>query len=410
MTKSTKFIGLSCLFLVLTLFNVSCKSNKDVEIPSYQVNLTLDLPEGQQLENLSNLSITFTEWNQKKETKFTDLKNIKLPKGMYSVSVSCLMKVGVKQMNCSGLTQNINLIEEGQTVRVKLTAETEARGFVIEEIFFASTDNESTSPLDYTHDQYIKITNNGDQPLYADGLLIVQSELNTVKNDQLTPSDFIQRGFATNSVYMIPGSGKEHKVDPGKSIIIADQAYNFKQSLPASVDLSKADFEWYDNITTGPFAGKDIDTKAPNLIPVVTNEMAPWRINNLGIFAIGLARVEATDVKALLDQMRQEYSYVRVLPNGRKFDIKSSPIVLTEANMIDVVTLSVVSNYSRQVTPASMDKGYAYCSKVDREPGYGKSIVRKKDQELSQKLGRRTLKDTNNSSEDFDMLVPASLH
>lgn len=401
--------NLICVLIVL-LVNVGCNSDEETKTPKYNVNLLLDLPDGSTMDDISELKVTFTEENQKKKTDFTDLEHIVLPRGLYSVNVSCMLKVGVKHMVCTGLAQNINLIGDAQKLNIKIGAQSEARGFVIEEVFFASTDNGSTSPLDYTHDQYIKITNNGDQPLYADGLLIVQSELNTVKNDNLTPNDFIGRGFAVNSVYMIPGNGMEHKVNPGESIVIADQAYNFKKNFPASVDLSKANFEWYDNIETGPFSGKDIDTDAPNLIPVVTNGMSPWRMNNLGVFAIGLARVESRDVKASLDKMRQKYSYVRVLPNGRRIDINSNPIVLADNNVIDVVTLSVVSNYTRQVTPASMDKGYAYCSKVDKEPGYGKSIIRRLDKELTAKIGHRILVDTNNSGEDFDMLVPASLH
>lgn len=398
------------LAMLLALVNVGCKNDEETSVPKHNVSLALEMPQGCSMSDISELKITFTEENKKKKTEFTSLKDIVLPRGMYSVSVSCVMKVGVKRMVCTGLTQNINLTENAQKINVKLSAQSQARGFVIEEVFFASTDNGSSSPLDYTHDQYIKITNNGDQPLYADGLLIVQSELNTVKNDKLTPADFIERGLAVNSVYMIPGHGKDHMVKPGESIVVADQAYNFKKSLPESVDLSKADFEWYDNIVSGPFAGKDIDTKAPNLVPVVTNEMIPWRMNNLGMFAIALARVEGGDVKAALDKMRQNYSYVRVLPNGRSLTIKSNPIVLGEPNVVDVVTLSVKSNYTRQVTPASMDKGFAYCSNVDKKPGYGKSVIRKTDKELTAKTGHRVLVDTNNSGDDFEMLVPASLH
>ena len=112
--------------MLLALVNVGCKNDEETSVPKHNVSLALEIPQGCSMNDISELKITFTEENQKKKTEFTSLKDIVLPRGMYSVSVSCVMKVGVKRMVCTGLTQNINLTENAQKINVKLSAQSQA--------------------------------------------------------------------------------------------------------------------------------------------------------------------------------------------------------------------------------------------------------------------------------------------
>ena len=63
----------------------------------------------------------------------------------------------------------------------------------------------------YSGDQYIKIYNNSDSVLYADGLVILESAFNTAQQYEYTP-DIMSQAMAVQCVYVIPGNGKDYPV------------------------------------------------------------------------------------------------------------------------------------------------------------------------------------------------------
>ncbi|MBQ6649599.1 MAG: DUF4876 domain-containing protein, partial [Muribaculaceae bacterium] len=74
--------------------------------------------------------------------------------------------------------------------------------------------------------------------------------------------------------------------------------------------------------------------------------------------------------------------------------------------IVDAVNCSVEAEYAWNVTHSSLDRGYAYCGTMDHDKTrYFHSVRRKM---LYLKDGKPVLKDTNNSSEDFNSHVIAS--
>lgn len=65
----------------------------------------------------------------------------------------------------------------------------------------------------YDGDKYIKIYNNTDKVLYADGLSIVGSAFQTVDKQDYTP-DIMKEAMAVSAILTIPGNGTEYPVNP----------------------------------------------------------------------------------------------------------------------------------------------------------------------------------------------------
>ena len=115
----------------------------------------------------------------------------------------------------------------------------------------------------YNGDQYVKIYNNTDHVLYADGVSLMESKFITVTKYDYTP-DIMKEAMTVQAIYTIPGNGTDHPVQPGESLIICDTGMDHRVANPNSFDLSRADFEWYDESSVP--AHMDIDSPTvPNL-------------------------------------------------------------------------------------------------------------------------------------------------
>ena len=108
------------------------------------------------------------------------------------------------------------------TVTIKQSDITlQAGEFVIEEIYFTGTALPETGKPDrWLGDQYIKIRNNSDEDLYADGMmLILSSGLNSGMNSEMIEGkDFRKECCAGNAFYCIPGNGQDVLVKAGELI------------------------------------------------------------------------------------------------------------------------------------------------------------------------------------------------
>ena len=103
---------------------------------------------------------------------------------------------------------------------------------LIEEIFFTSNALPETGrPEKHNGDQYYKLTNNTDEVLYADGVMIMESKINsTLPYEYITPIKDTHTGIQT--AYCIPGNGKDIPVKPGESLVIANNAQNHTLENP----------------------------------------------------------------------------------------------------------------------------------------------------------------------------------
>lgn len=276
--------------------------------------------------------------------------------------------------------------------------------FVIEEIYFTGTAlPETGSPDKYQGDQYIKIRNNTDEDLYADGMLLIlqSSVLSNMEGEIPAAVDFREEYCAGQAFYAIPGSGRDVPVKAGESLIIVNNAQNHLESNPDSWDATTADFEWYDESSNENFL--DIDNPAvPNLDKWYAQTLTVHSLHNRGAYGIAIAMPPAgTTGEQFLQDHPIGDGYYYHTPNGYEMPIKG--YFVPNEWVLDAVNTGGRNTFGMAPWGTSLDAGYTWCGTEDSDPDrFNKSVIRKTGAD-----GK--LVDTNNSSNDFTPNTTPSL-
>ena len=139
----------------------------------------------------------------------------------------------------------------------------------------------------YTDDQYIKIGNNSDTTMYADGIAFIESFFTSDDKHDYQP-DIRNEAMTISAIYVIPGTGHDVPVLPGKELLIALTAIDHRPINPNSFDLRKADFEIYDK-SSHPEGDQD-NPKVPNLLNWYANFNGTFVMHTRGVKSYALAR------------------------------------------------------------------------------------------------------------------------
>lgn len=280
--------------------------------------------------------------------------------------------------------------------------------FVIEEIYFTGTAlPETGSPDKYQGDQYIKIRNNTDEDLYADGmLLILQSSVLSNKEGEIPAAvDFREEYCAGQAFYAIPGSGRDVPVKAGESLIIVNNAQNHLESNPDSWDATTADFEWYDESSNENFLDTD-NPAVPNLDKWYAQTLTVHSLHNRGAYGIAIAMPPAgtTGEQFLQDHpIGDGYYYIFHSPNGSDSEMPIKGYFVPNEWVLDAVNTGGRNTFGMAPWGTSLDAGYTWCGTEDSDPDrFNKSVIRKTGAD-----GK--LIDTNNSSNDFTPNTTPSL-
>lgn len=408
------------LFMILLCVTAiaSCSSDdgSSVDTTPTDLKIMFQLPDGYADDaTLTDLSITLTDINTQRKTTFNgnaaeDLSiTLKaVPGGYYRIDATGKLNyrnkdlVG-KQVDVLAYSEGIILTREAPIAALKLqvTSQPEAdpadiayRGFVLGEIFCAGTANRQGNY--YYADKYFVIYNNTDHVLYADSLVIAESDFLTTMKQEYTP-DIMPTDMAVSAIYMIPGSGHDVPVQPGGKLLVVDNAVNHTVANPNSWDMTKADYEWYDESTNPQFT--DIDNpNVPNLERIYSSTLTLWSPHSQGFKSYALARMHA-DRKTFLTDYMYDYTYHLVGQTGEA-DMTGSAYRLPNSWILDAVNMSVPALFQWIVTSPTLDKGYTYCADFGWDDSrYGKSVRRK----VKAMDGTRAiLQDTNNSTDDFE--------
>jgi hypothetical protein len=296
--------------------------------------------------------------------------------------------------------------------------------FVIKQIYYAGS---SAANGAIFRDQFFEIYNNSNATLYADSLYVAQVIGNNTAATRvdLTKAYFQSSGqydwaksvnmSATNpntayiyakTVFMIPGTGKQYPVEPGKSIIIAATALNHQSPYigtdgksvtvkdpSLTIDLSKADFEVYlgDQSNINPLAS-DIDNPSVTNVKVIDNN------TNRDLILDNLGRDGLVIFKTLADVKTWPKF---ATPDETQITIDTKLYIQVPVQyIIDGVSLqqTVVASRIAKRLPDVLDAGETY---VPAGSYSSQSVVRKTSKTVG---GRVVLKDTNNSTADFGYL------
>ncbi len=255
---------------------------------------------------------------------------------------------------------------------------------VFKEIYY--TGSRTPAGGSYFLDQFYEIYNNSTETVYADGLILAHV-FPTVAHMQpvLGWSDDLEH-VHLSSVWRVPGGGTDHPIAPGESFIISQNGTNHREDPNGNPDTpyagSIADFETFvDREDT-----RDIDNAGvPNMEMLHHGSMFYFLASVFGP-AVVIFRVD--DFNALERETRpgstSTFEYIK-LPVGYIID--------------GVQTARDAENVNNWRLPPSVDAGFIYCSGF-----YVSESIRRKI--ASTIDGRHILQDTNNTTQDFEVISP----
>lgn len=398
----TKKILMSMTLLLTLCFSfVSCSEDKDdSQTPKTSAKINLELPINIQAKDFKNALVLLTnkatkvvysvkEFSKTEKGYTAEIKDI--PVGTYSVLAHGILtyEAGGKEMSIevNTISENVQITENSSNqINLLLNVSTGKEGFVISEIFFRGT--QTPNGKAYFADQYIKITNNTNELMYADSLVIMESAFtNGVKHKYI--KDYRNEGFAAGAIYMIPGKGKDVPVKPGETLLLALNGKNHKSVNANSFDLSNANFEFYD-VSTNNYKDEQ-NANVKDLERIFTTSASILVLNMRGNKAYAIGKIQGT----IKDFLKNNYYEAQYNNDVNRKLMTQKAYFLPSAWIIDAVNVDMKDNpHDWNIIPVSMDNGFTYCNDNAKDKsGIGTAVVRK------MKNGKYV--DTNNSSEDF---------
>lgn len=199
-----------------------------------------------------------------------------------------------------GVKQNLDVVSGKVLVDTIYVNPISSTGIVINEIYSAGPINN----IFYFYDQFIEFYNGSDSVRYLDGAIIMRVSGN---NDGKGPgADENDDGDIDGVVYAFkfPGYPGEKNIPiyPKQFIVCAVDAVNHKNMISTSIDLSNANWEFYNQ-----FSPEDIDNpNVPNLINMFSHRTQDFLINLVSdviVIADGRDSVllDGVDISTILD-------------------------------------------------------------------------------------------------------------
>lgn len=417
------------IILSIGLLLQSC-SNNDENEALMPVNFSINVKYDETFNSLVTKNSSVTIVNNETGNKYTIQSdnngtaqfNQIIP-GSYSVSATKVMQA-TEFTETFGYTPtetevNFNGSESSLTVNATTAPTTivmktsKVGDFVIKQIHYGGSDTQKGASI---RDQFIEIYNNSNTVQYADGLYIAQLYGSfattvfayTLPNGQYdwSKSTGMTMGATANTDYVyasnifkIPGNGTQYPVQPGKSLVIAQNAINHKSnytdnngksvsilSPELTLDLSSADFESFLGTYLGDTYLYDVQNPAvPDL------DIAYWGNKNKDMILDTNGRYGY----AILKMPTAEFANLKSYKNPKG----DATLYLQVPNkaIVDGVdtTKDLGTNYIPKKLATQIDGGTTY---LPSGAFSSKSVIRKTKTTIA---GRIVLQDTNNSSNDF---------
>ena len=404
------------LWALVALFSVllvGCKP-EEARKPAIEseCTFTIEAPVGLKDATYSDLLVTIKDSRDGKEIALKPESatfHQKLLEGKYQVSLTAGLSYQSDRLGKVRTTVSMeeSIVVKGENSTFTLIpqyTENVSSGFVIEELFISPTYNPETKKS-YTYgEQYIKITNNSDVTLYADGLGIAQSALQCNMKQDYVDKNAIKEILPVGFLSIIPGDGTTYPVKPGASIVIANDARDHSKVFPGAADLSHADFEIYDLSSNPRFQDTD-NLEVPNLISYYKSSLTTFSIHQRGCTTIALVRVPvdaATYEKDYAWSAKYTFSFKDFVK-----EMETKAYKVPHDWIVDAVFLAIKDKIDWRYIPDTLDSGFTgWQDSFEDKTGQGTAVIRKVEREAN---GRKYLKDTNNSTEDFEARVQPSL-
>ena len=304
---------------------------------------------------------------------------------------------------------------------------------IIEEIFYAGNKLKGNDMLSVA-DRYIKLTNPTKETIYLDGLALVLGKYQPTSPLDYSDADSKHKDKTTavEKMLVIPGTGKEYPLEPGKSSYIAAVALNtttLKESddTLGKVDLSNANFQLYtkemmqETFYDDAAEDENIEkVKAPVLSLLYDNGFekdecyavpskpegcdkdyaSPADIEGNRLIAIAKLGVTPKEILADKEKYTLVIAYTDDSQGGGHTHMKQfSAMGIPNEWIIDGIVVCANGAQKWEVVDKSIDSGskgvYNAGEEANLDSYAGKAIVRKHN--------GKTFEDTNNSTLDFEI-------
>ncbi|KFF23090.1 DUF4876 domain-containing protein [Chryseobacterium sp. JM1] len=391
-----RVILLSLAAMMTATFTVtSCSSDDDFGVTTAQKGvLTLSFS-GDDISSYKTLDVELKEVNTGAIIKQTiENKNIhtfEVPYGSYKITVNGVIVSNNDEIGV-GASAQTDISKLITTLEIPLILKKFHQDFIIEEVFFTGV--KTVDGKNYNSSRYFKLTNSTKKVLYADKLILGQSEFLTTDDKNPTPYNK-DLSFPVKAVMVLPGTGNEYPVQPGDFIVIADNAINHKENTSTAFDLHNANFEFP---SVNPALGQVDNPSVPNARIIYTQmNFNMFFLHDRGFESYVIARFPAGENEnTFLTNFKYNYTY----QNSAGGVTSKSAYSIPNSWIIDGVNNSISTKFVHVLTSASIDGGWTSVGTIDKDPTrYGKSVRRKVTGQMDN--GKDLYMDTNNSSKDF---------
>ncbi|ODS73435.1 MAG: hypothetical protein ABS46_20090 [Cytophagaceae bacterium SCN 52-12] len=376
------------------VFSACDKDDPEANLVSYTIQV--EYPENYSKTAAENVDVVLKNLTTNQELKAVsdaegEAKFSSVTPGNYSVTASRNISeseaealTGVKGevfLNAT-LTQLQVLAEGTETLKLQGSA---VGNWVIKEFYYSGAPNSF-----YFYDGFIEIYNNATETLYADGLLFGTTK--SASSSSTGVYGYIAEG--RNDAYLafvmrIPGSGTQHPVEPGKSIVIAIDGIDHKgdpngnANSPVNLGPGVADFEVYFDVNPNT---PDTDNPAVPNVEILHAYQTTLFDYLPGVFGSGLV-IFRHDSPASLEKSTE--------PNSTS---SSQYVRVPKEAVIDGLDAAANATITaeRKRLPVNIDAGMNTVGGTYT----GTSLRRKVKQEIG---GRKVLLDSNNSGTDFEV-------
>lgn len=383
------------------VFAASCDKTEEIKaVPEVKVHVTLptDFPSAAAYTGEVILTDRTTGESQKTNAVAGTATFTKVPYGIYSVSAAQVLTSAEFKALAPELGKSVtsDVALNSNTLAITLTAESDvtvpfnvnmtwniASSLLISRIYNFGTLNLASKA--YSNDKFIEIYNNSAETQYIDGLGIAEVYPSAVGQSAFTDVTSGENVYIITAA-MFPGSGKDYPVEPGKSIVLAQNAMNHINAdvITNTADLSGADFECYVEGATSQFPADN--AKVPNMKTVFTyNQYLRFFVTNGAIYA--LFKMSEADLEACPKEMVPgSDAYGAAYATWCK-KIPASCVI----DGVDLIREGYESRGGRHF-PDAIDASNAVINQ--------KNITLRKILYVTED-GRAVLQDTNNSANDF---------
>lgn len=398
--KLKKFVFAATLLCAVAVQLASCSDDETVMSYPVAVNVTLpqEITDGGGTVLDEEYGFKNVSTNQLKT--FAAKEDILLIPGLYDVTYTAHVQMpnGVVS-TMRALAQSVQIKDGNNSVALTAYNTIESDDLIIVEVF--NTGTTTSTGAQYRGDSYLKLYNNTDHVVYADGLSFFESDFSTMQKYEYDP-DIMSEAVIVRTLYTVPGDGTKFPVQPGGYFLIADRANNHRLTNSLSFDLTGADVEWYDESKVASQQDTD-NPDVPNMDKIYSYS------NSITILdqaqrAFGIARISNPGTFTTDNVYTATYKLVTA---AGSFDMTKNGYKLPNKEVVDVVTFAPRDNYQWNVTSPALDCGWTWVAANNTDKTRFFHSARRKMLYLNE-AGNPVFKDTNNSTADFNAYVVPS--